>query len=222
MAVLLLSSTCMRYMPRLSSPVSGSLVMTSGSVMKGPPSRGQHLSTGRRERSTASPLSTTSCTGARKTRRGKKPRSSPSLGSRANTALSPPLPGPRSISRATRSPRASRLGTPMAHAVRSAVPYPPMNTGKSRPFTRSNRRAGPPILTMRSAISVISSSQETSSRTRKSSPRRSRSSMKALRLRYIRPRLSPGGRDECRGASVCARAQNSSGKCSRRNWRGVP
>src|SRR5437016_5800011 len=33
----------MRYMPTLRSPVSGSLVTTHGSVMKRPPSKGQHF-----------------------------------------------------------------------------------------------------------------------------------------------------------------------------------
>jgi hypothetical protein len=33
----------MRYMPTLRSPVSGSLVTTQGSVMKRPPSSGQHF-----------------------------------------------------------------------------------------------------------------------------------------------------------------------------------
>src|SRR5262249_38372142 len=37
----------MRYMPTLRSPVSGSLVTTQGSVMKRPPSSGQHFWMGR-------------------------------------------------------------------------------------------------------------------------------------------------------------------------------
>src|ERR1035437_4529508 len=37
----------MRYMPTLRSPVSGSRVTTHGSVMKRPPSSGQHLRMGR-------------------------------------------------------------------------------------------------------------------------------------------------------------------------------
>src|ERR1017187_9870658 len=37
----------MRYMPTLRSPVSGSRVTTPGSVMKRPPSKGQHLRMGR-------------------------------------------------------------------------------------------------------------------------------------------------------------------------------
>src|SRR6185369_10623968 len=37
----------MRYMPTLRSPVSGSLVTTQGSVMKRPPSSGQHFWIGR-------------------------------------------------------------------------------------------------------------------------------------------------------------------------------
>src|ERR1035437_1895421 len=37
----------MRYMPRLRSPVSGSSVTTHGSVMKRPPSSGQHFRMGR-------------------------------------------------------------------------------------------------------------------------------------------------------------------------------
>lgn len=43
MAVLFASRTCIRYIPTLSSPVSGSLVMTWGRVMNGPPSAGQHV-----------------------------------------------------------------------------------------------------------------------------------------------------------------------------------
>src|SRR5258706_11653952 len=37
----------MRYIPRLRSPVSGSLVTTQGRVMKRPPSSGQHFWIGR-------------------------------------------------------------------------------------------------------------------------------------------------------------------------------
>src|ERR1035437_3013472 len=37
----------MRYMPTLRSPVSGSLVTTHGSVMKRPPSSGQHFRMGK-------------------------------------------------------------------------------------------------------------------------------------------------------------------------------
>src|ERR1017187_9704568 len=37
----------MRYMPTLRSPVSGSRVTTHGSVMKRPPSSGQHFNIGR-------------------------------------------------------------------------------------------------------------------------------------------------------------------------------
>src|SRR5881396_2174135 len=40
----------MRYIPTLRSPVSGSLVTTQGSVMKRPPSSGQHFWMGRLRR----------------------------------------------------------------------------------------------------------------------------------------------------------------------------
>ncbi len=46
MPVVRSSKICMRYMPQLRLPVSGLRENTSGSVMKRPPSSGQHFSTG--------------------------------------------------------------------------------------------------------------------------------------------------------------------------------
>ena len=57
MPVVDLSNTCMRYMPMFRLPVRGSAVMTCGSVIKGPPSSGQHVRTGRRVRSGGSTTS---------------------------------------------------------------------------------------------------------------------------------------------------------------------
>src|SRR5271154_6580984 len=47
----------MRYMPRLRSPVSGSRVTTHGSVMKRPPSSGQHLRMGKFKSVGSAPVS---------------------------------------------------------------------------------------------------------------------------------------------------------------------
>src|SRR5437899_11801983 len=44
------SYICRRYIPTLRSPVSGSRVTTPGSVMKRPPSNGQHFWMGRFKR----------------------------------------------------------------------------------------------------------------------------------------------------------------------------
>ena len=46
MPVVRSSKTCSRYMPQLRFPVSGLREKTIGSVMNGPPSSGQHVSTG--------------------------------------------------------------------------------------------------------------------------------------------------------------------------------
>ena len=51
--------TCIRYMPTLRTPLSGSTVWTSGKVTKRPPSNGQHFRTGSSESRTSSPVRTT-------------------------------------------------------------------------------------------------------------------------------------------------------------------
>ena len=56
-----------------------------------------------------------------------------------------------------------------------------ISTGTFEPLGFSNSRAGPPRLTERSAISVISRTGSTSSFTRLSSPARSRVRMKSRR-----------------------------------------
>ena len=54
--VVLESNTCILYMPTFLPPVSGSLVITNGSVIYLPASSGQHLRMGSLFRSTSSPV----------------------------------------------------------------------------------------------------------------------------------------------------------------------
>jgi hypothetical protein len=81
-------------MPTLVLPLAGSRVMTSGIVMNGPASCGQHVSTGSSPRSTASPVATTSWHGADLTVFGNTAASSVTFGS-ARSLSSRPSGGPR-------------------------------------------------------------------------------------------------------------------------------
>ena len=71
--------------------------------------------------------------------------------------------------------------TPKARHIRRSVPNWLISSGCREPLTFSNRSAGPPALTMRSTISVISRSGSTSAATRTSSPSRSSSAIHSRR-----------------------------------------
>ncbi len=76
------------------------------------------------------------------------------------------------ISRTSSSFRAtaSRLGASRARHIRRSVPNWLMRRGRWEPFTFVKRSAGPPLLTTRSVISVISRYGSTSASTSTSSP----------------------------------------------------
>ena len=77
----------------------------------------------------------------------------------------------------------SSVSTPSARHMRRSVPNWLMRSGCCEPFGFSNRSAGPPALTTRSTISVISRSGSTSAVMRRSSPSRSRSAIHSRRSR---------------------------------------
>ena len=89
-----------------------------------------------------------------------------------------------------------------------SVPYMLMRTGIFDPSTFSNSSAGPPLLTTRSQISVISRSQVTGAGIRRSSPLLSRKEMNSRRSLYFMPQahrrksipsiLKEEGKDEYR------------------------
>ena len=75
----------------------------------------------------------------------------------------------------------SSRSTPKARHMRRSVPNWLISSGCRAPFGFSNRSAGPPALTVRSTISVISRSGSTSAATRTSSPSRSSSAIQSRR-----------------------------------------
>ena len=75
----------------------------------------------------------------------------------------------------------SSCSTPNARHIRRSVPNWLISSGCSEPFGFSNSSAGPPALTVRSTISVISRSGSTSAETRTSSPSRSSSAIQSRR-----------------------------------------
>ena len=82
-----------------------------------------------------------------------------------------------------RAPTSSRLAASKARHMRRSVPNWLIRSGCSEPLTFSNRSAGPPDLTVRSLISVISRCGSTSAAMRLSSPSRSRRAIQARRSR---------------------------------------
>src|SRR3954470_19189416 len=173
---------CIRYMPTLRLPLRGSFVITAGSVMNGAGSPGQHRWIGSRSRFTSSPVRTTSCTGARETVCGRESAIDFSLRS-PRTFSTSPCGGCISSTSVTRPPTSSRLSTPSARHMRRSVPNWLISSGCREPFGRSKSSAGPPALTVRSTISVISRSGSTSALTRTSSPSRSSSEIHSRRSR---------------------------------------
>ena len=185
-------------MPRLKSSSRsslGPLVTTRPQVISGAGSPGQHDWTGRAVRSIWSPVSTTSCTGARPTVLGRiditvlasgsismasaKPRGGVGLRRKASSS-----PTSRS------SPVVVRLlpssVTPMA--TRFTVPNRLARHGiglidPSGMTGFSNSTAGPPLRSSRVWISVISRTVETGSDTRTSSPCASSVAMNSRRDR---------------------------------------
>src|SRR5215203_498126 len=185
------STFCRRYMPTLRVPVRGSCVITAGSVMNGAGSPGQQRWIGSRSRFTSSPVRTTSCDGPRLTVFGRESAIDfsslrPRIFSRS------PSGGCISSTPPTRAATASSDGASNALHIRLSVPNWLISSAWRVPLTFSNRSAGPPDLTTRSTISVISRSASTSAATRTSSPSRSR--------RAIHSRRSAG-------AAICSQSK---------------
>ena len=180
------SAFCIRYMPTLRTPVARSFVITAGSVMNGAGSSGQQRMIGSVSRSTWSPVSTTSWQGAFETVFGIESAidlSVPSL----RTLSTRPCGGGSSSTSPSFVATSSRRSTPKAMHMRRSVPNWLIRSGSFEPLTFSKRSAGPPALTTRSVISVISSSGSTSAATRTSSPSRSSRAIHSRRSAAGRP-----------------------------------
>ena len=180
--------------------------MTAGSVMKGAASSGQQVWIGRRPRSTSSPVRTTSCARPERTLFGIESAIDFSF-ARLFTFSTRPCGGCISSTSPMRAPTSSRLAASKARHIRRSVPNWLIRSGCSEPLTFSNRSAGPPDLTVRSLISVISRCGSTSAEMRLSSPSRSR--------RAIQARRSRGGATARQSISASAAATASSGGSSR-------
>src|SRR5579862_1734969 len=167
-------------MPTFRWPVRGSRVITAGSVMNGAASPGQQVCTGRSARSTSSPRRTTSWHAPLRTLVGLESAIDFSCLSPRSLSASPDG-GCISSTPASFAPMSSRRSTPNARHIRRSVPNWLISNGCLLPFGRSKRRAGPPDLTARSTISVISRYGSTSTPTRTSSPSRSSSSIHSRR-----------------------------------------
>jgi hypothetical protein len=169
----------------------GPLVTTSGQVISGAGSPGQQPWMGSLLRSIWSPFITTCCTGAVFTVRGRMESTVPARGSRLKASFRPR--GGSGWRRKARSSPTSRSSAPVVRglppsvtpmATRFTVPNRLARQGMSdfvpsALMTFSNSTAGPPVASSRVQISVISSSVETGSVTRTSSPDFSRSAMKS-------------------------------------------
>ena len=104
----------------------------------------------------------------------------------------------------------SSFSTPSARHMRRSVPNWLMRSGCCEPFGFSKRSAGPPDLTTRSVISVISRSGSTSAEMRRSSPSRSRSAIHSRRSRGGARRESVYGAVSRREFGIVERAPASS------------
>ena len=167
MAVVVESNFWIRYMPTLRTPVRGSLVITAGSVMNGPPSSGQQVMIGSASRSGGS--STISWQGPLRTVFGRESASDFSLPS-ARSLSAMPSGGVISSTLWTRSPSSSSDSTPNAMHIRRSLPNWLIRSGSLLPRTFENSSAGPPARVTRSVISVISRWGSTSAVTSCSSP----------------------------------------------------
>src|SRR5580765_2143087 len=168
----------------LRTPLSGSFVNTSGSVMKRPPSSGQHVRIG--ISSSEPSLRTTSWHGASFTVFGN--RSLRRLTSGASlSASNSPFGWGGVISSSISCARSSSCFTPSARHMRSIDPKTLAATGMSKPVGFSNTSAGPPFgdLHARSVTAAISRSGLTASEIRASSLRLSRSARNSERSVYI-------------------------------------
>ena len=167
MAKSALSNTCTRYMPTLRMPVFGSLVITCGRVMYGPPSPGQDVMIGSRVTSTSEPCTTTSWqAGVPRTIRGGNFATSAIVG---NMAIFSRHPSGTFIfnSSEMRAPIESRSSTPSAMLIRRIDPNRLIPTGMAHgdPSCKtgcSNSKAGPPpgLFMQRSATSDITRSTD--------------------------------------------------------------
>ena len=161
----------------------GSCVITAGSVMNGAGSPGQQRWIGNRSRLTSSPVSTISWLAPRETVFG------------SESAIDFSFFRPRTLSRCPAGPHLEHVLELLRDIVEpldsERQAHPRLGAelidreGMLDPFGRSNRSAGPPALTVRSTISVISRYGSASAETRTSSPSSS--------SRRIRSRGSPGG-----------------------------
>ena len=152
--------------------------------MNGAASPGQQVWTGRRPRSTSSPVRTTSCTGPLRTLFGCESAIDFNF-FRPRTFSARPCGGCISSTSPSRRPTSSSESAPKARHIRRSLPNWLISSGCWLSFGCSNSSAGPPALMTRSMISVTSRCGSTSAATRTSSPSRSRSE--------IHSRRSPGG-----------------------------
>ena len=169
-------------MPTLRVPVFGSWVITAGSVMNGAGSPGQQRWMGSLVRSTSSPSRTTSWHGPFETVFGRESATDLSL-RRPRTFSRMPSGGCMSRMSPSFDAASSRRSTPSARHMRRSVPNWLIRSWCGEPFGCSKRSAGPPDLTTRSVISVISRSGSASTEMRRSSPSRSRSAIHSRRSR---------------------------------------
>jgi hypothetical protein len=205
-------------MPTLRVPVRGSFVITAGSVMNGAASCGQHFWIGKRSSEASSPVSTTSWHAPRLTVRGRESAIDLSF-CKPRTFSTSPCGGCISRTSPSRSATASRDGASNAMHIRRSAPNWLISSGCSDPFTFSNRSAGPPTFTVRSVISVISSSGSTSAVTRTSSPCRSSSSIQLRRSAggaiAVQSRLEPAVAGAVSDLRDAARAANAPSRRAR-------
>ncbi len=185
MPMVRLSCRCRRYRPRLRMPESGSLVWVRPRLKKEPPSSGQVKSAGRSSRSTSSPVSTTSCTGASVdfTFFGGTCAIEASLPKASRNPVKPC--GSSGFSRpAIFSEISSGPFSPSDLARRRSVPKTFIASGTEQPFTFSKSSAGPLAFWTRSTISPISRWGSTSALMRLRSPSRSRARRNERRSSY--------------------------------------
>ena len=182
-----LSRRCIRYIPTLRIPVSGSRVLTIGSVTNAPPSASHECNIGRRSRSTSSPCHTTCWQAPRPaTLCGNHLATSANRGSARIFSHSEPLGESASFKRESiRAEISSSRSTPRAIAMRREEPIIFVTTGNSVPVFSKRSALPPSLLTTRSVSSAISKRVLTGAEMRMSSPSRSRRSIYSRRLLYI-------------------------------------
>ena len=180
-------------------PVSGSFVITSGNVMYGPPSSGQHFRIG--NSSSVPSFVTTSWHAASRTVFGMRSARRVTIGAILMTSIMP-VGGLGSVSSLISSTISSSDSTPSARHIRSFEPNRFVATGIEYPVGFSNSKPGPPCgdFEARSVTAQISRSGLTSSATRRNQPRLSRAEMNSSRSRCI------------------ARLSNRSVRLTRRPW----